>query len=173
MRFRALLICEIITCVISTSSALEIILSTDGTNPAPATMDVTPDQEIDFYLISDTGGAAGVYWAYLEMDSDAPATINDITALPASDYDDIIPPPFPPEPPYEIIIGPDPLAGPQYTWTLHINSDAPYLDQFSMWITAPNDDNYPVEDIVDFTVVPEPMTIALLGLGGLFLRRRK
>ena len=30
-----------------------------------------------------------------------------------------------------------------------------------------------VDDTVNGTVIPEPMTIALLGLGGLFLRRRK
>ena len=32
---------------------------------------------------------------------------------------------------------------------------------------------YGVLDTITFTIVPEPMTVALLGLGGLFLRRRK
>ncbi|MFC1676441.1 PEP-CTERM sorting domain-containing protein [Planctomycetota bacterium] len=31
----------------------------------------------------------------------------------------------------------------------------------------------PGDDFGNFTFIPEPMTIALLGLGGLFLRRRK
>ena len=34
-------------------------------------------------------------------------------------------------------------------------------------------DLYGTGDTLSITVVPEPMTIALLGLGGLFLRRRK
>jgi hypothetical protein len=34
-------------------------------------------------------------------------------------------------------------------------------------------DDTGTKDYLDVTVVPEPMTIALLGLGGLFLRRRK
>ena len=34
-------------------------------------------------------------------------------------------------------------------------------------------DSYGTNDTLTITVIPEPMTIALLGLGGLFLRRRK
>lgn len=34
-------------------------------------------------------------------------------------------------------------------------------------------DTYALLDDLDLTIVPEPMTVALLGLGGLFLRRRK
>ena len=34
-------------------------------------------------------------------------------------------------------------------------------------------DTYGTNDILAITVVPEPMTLMLLGLGGLFLRRRK
>lgn len=32
---------------------------------------------------------------------------------------------------------------------------------------------YPLIDTITFTIVPEPMTIVLLGLGGLLLRRRR
>jgi len=34
-------------------------------------------------------------------------------------------------------------------------------------------DAYGTDDVLAVTVVPEPMTLVLLGLGGLFLRRRK
>jgi hypothetical protein len=148
-------------------------MSTDGTNPSPAAMDVTPGQEITFYVVADSVG--GPYWTYLTFDTDALVTIpGAIETLPAADPGASIPP-MPPERPYDIELttGSNPTDGAHFRWILEINSDAPYLDQFSMWITVPNDDNYSVEDIVDFTVVPEPMTIALLGLGGLFLRRRR
>ena len=34
-------------------------------------------------------------------------------------------------------------------------------------------DDYGTNDILEVTVLPEPMTVALLGLGGLFLLRRR
>jgi len=36
-----------------------------------------------------------------------------------------------------------------------------------------NDPGYTATNTLEIHVIPEPMTIALLGLGGLFLRRRR
>jgi hypothetical protein len=38
---------------------------------------------------------------------------------------------------------------------------------------ASDESGYPTVDTLTINIIPEPMTIALLGLGGLFLRRRR
>ena len=46
----------------------------------------------------------------------------------------------------------------------------PYADPFA---NPPDPDNYVIGNLTGLNVVPEPATIALLGLGGLLLRRRR
>ena len=67
------------------------------------------------------------------------------------------------------------VAGEHFSLTLTISPGAAIdgSDDFDIWTLVPNDTKYPVDDVLAVNIVPEPMTIALLGLGGLFLRRRK
>lgn len=69
---------------------------------------------------------------------------------------------------YEII--PDSNQQPGLQCTVDYSSSVAGDAVVSLWLDPDYDD--PV-DTLSITVVPEPMTIALLSLGGLFLRRRK
>ena len=61
-------------------------------------------------------------------------------------------------------------AGPQ--WTILFSSDVEGTATVSLWDGAGTFEA-PEGGVLSFVVTPEPMTMALLGLGGLFLRRRK
>jgi hypothetical protein len=84
------------------------------------------------------------------------------------------------------------FPGTDYAWTVEAKDSTEPFDsvqtgiQFNVTISGANfsvDDTFDIVlydeaytstlDSVTITVTPEPMTIALLGLGGLFLRRRK
>jgi hypothetical protein len=170
---KKLLILMMVLGLTSVVSALTVRLSTDGTN-ASDYLEATAGSSHTIYVISNTSGSAGIYWTYLEMDLPSPVTISDVTALPAagnlasvtdysvSDFVD-----------WELAAydsAGNVLAGAQFSFSVTFASDWDGTF-FAFWITTPNDENYPVEHVLG--IIPEPITIALLGLGGLFLRRRK
>jgi len=59
-------------------------------------------------------------------------------------------------------------AGVQFNGTFKVAASA--SGSFYMYLEDQNSD---IRQTIKYTVVPEPMTIGLLGIGGLFLRRRK
>ena len=119
-------------------------------------------------LISDSDQPYTSQW--VGADPSPVAEIINIVRLPAAGDGDIIPPPYPPNPypgwwiveavdftpPYDITAGPhfDVTIAGLSLGTYTINSD------------------YGIGDNL-LIIVPEPMTIAMLGLGGLFLLRRR
>ena len=180
---KKLLILVLVLGLASAANALTVNLSLDGVNPAPAAITVAPGDVINLSIISDTGGAAGNYWTYLEMNLPSAGTLpvaGSFTINPnagnlssVADYSN--PGVF-----YDMELaandsGGKVVAGEHFSFTLTISPGAAIdgSDDFDIWTLVPNDNTYSTDDVLAVNIVPEPMTIALLGLGGLFLRRRK
>ncbi|HDZ69066.1 MAG TPA: PEP-CTERM sorting domain-containing protein [Phycisphaerales bacterium] len=179
---KKLLILVLVLGLASAANALTVSISTDGVNPAGSSITVVPGQVVNLSIVSDTSGAAGNYWTYLEMNLPSAGTlpvagsftINPNAGSMASVVDQGTPT-F-----YDMLLTASDstgsvVAGKHFSLTLTISPGAAIdgSDDFDIWTLVPNDATYSTDDVLTVNIVPEPMTIALLGLGGLFLRRRK
>ncbi|MHC4155893.1 MAG: PEP-CTERM sorting domain-containing protein [Planctomycetota bacterium] len=71
-------------------------------------------------------------------------------------------------------VAPAETAGPGiYANGFIFHCEAPDIDAVVRLITTPDFANYIVQDTMTIHQIPEPMTVALLGMGGLFLLRRR
>jgi hypothetical protein len=179
---KKLLILLLVLGMTSAANALVVNLSTDGSTAAPAAITVGPGDVLNMSVISDTAGIGGIYWTYLEMGlpsagavSVVAFTANAGNAASVTDYSSGA------LTDWELSAADTTpgaagiVAGQQFTFTLTIDAAAATdgSDDFDIWTTVPLDNSFPVDDLLTVNIVPEPMTIALLGLGGLFLLRRR
>jgi hypothetical protein len=136
-----------------------------------STVDVEPGASIVVQLVSSDADPFDPKW--VGQEPSGIAEITSILALPAATPDSIVLDPTATgyagwwtvntldlNPPSDII------AGAQYDVTITAGMTADVS-------TAFDSDSYGTNDVLTVNVIPEPMTIALLGLGGLFLLRRR
>ena len=173
---KKLLILLLILGMATTASAPNINFSLDGSNPMGTAMDVQFDQVINLSIIDDTDGL-GYFGVKVQMNRDsftAPATFTDWQSVQDGSWHDYSTESF-----YNF--GLDVSAegkedGEQFRFKLTITGDdeLDFYDTFSFWILAFGDNmEYTKVHEVTCTVVPEPMTILLLGVGGLALLRKR
>jgi len=166
----------------SMASALTVSLSLDGSTAMGTTMNVDVADLGDAISLSIISNATDNYWTILKMNRTSltePATIINVTktanaggqaAVDDYTYASLYQ--------YQLTaastsIPTNVVAGKHFTFDLTPSTNLELDDTFDFWITVPNDNNFPAGHTVTVTIVPEPMTILLLGIGGLFLRRRK
>ncbi|MHC4361365.1 MAG: PEP-CTERM sorting domain-containing protein [Planctomycetota bacterium] len=176
---RKLIIWLVVFCLAGTANAISLSFSTDGSTPLPdgATIDVAPGSTTTLYILSDTGGAAGGYWNYLEMELPQAGSIpfwsitSYVTCGDKVDYS------TPTLMDYLLTVAcseGDIPAGLHWSFDLIISPSAATdgSDDFDFWVTGPNDSTYAVHRTLNIHI-PEPGTIALLGLGTIVLLRRR
>lgn len=131
---------------------------------------INPGDVATFSVVADDTGA---YGAWIEVIATGTSSFGDLVVLPAAGQDAGTPdgsyagywgfsaaslnPAAPPE------------IGPQFTIAFTGGADG---DSGTVTLMDGSGVNYVGEPVV-VNVIPEPMTLGLLGLGGLFLRRRK
>lgn len=146
------------------NAATVLTWSVDGvTLDIDETVNVTLDADNNStYLLKWVGNTAGTI-----------ASILDIVAKDAAGEDSVVQDPATTEYPgwwkvsaadMTATVGDTIQSGPQYDVTIKGLAEGTY---------SLASDNYGTNDTLEITVIPEPITIALLGLGGLLLRRRK
>jgi len=161
----------------SMASALTVNLSLDGSTSMGTTLDVDiadVGTAISLGIISDTAGQ--VYFTALVMNKGSATISNVVNTTKAGDLGAVADYSGTTQYLYALTIGGTtvlPAVGVQFTFDLTPDSDLVVDDTFDFWITVPDDSNGTPGQVVTVTIVPEPMTILLLGIGGLFLRRRK
>jgi hypothetical protein len=175
---KKLLTLMLVLFLVSAANAIVVSFSTDGGSTSGTDVDLvaTAGSSYTISVLSDTSGASGAYVSYLEQDlpsdGDVPfanvaatsnaGNLSAVVDYSVSDFMDIE------------LTAADSVgavaAGVQFTFSLDMDSgwDGTQID---IWLTGPNDPEYNPSAYLH--IIPEPMTIALLGLGGLLLRRRK
>ncbi|MGB2809821.1 MAG: PEP-CTERM sorting domain-containing protein [Sedimentisphaerales bacterium] len=166
---RNLLILTLVLGMASVANAVVVGLSVDGVNVSDGTEDILQNTTIELSVVCDT---ADYPWIMEVSVLKADATLG----IPIPWYCDICPPP--PDYSDEIwwcyelstggVPGYPPPVGQQ--WTMDLSSSLSIGSVFTFYLGPYG---IPPVSTIDFTVVPEPVTIALLGLGGLFLMRRR
>jgi hypothetical protein len=138
---------------------------------------VNPGEVVTLSVTSDTSGAGGNYWSYLEMNLPSLVSVGTPVATAAAgniasvtDYSSVSL--------LDVELaandsGGNVVAGLHFTASATVSLSAVGGDVIAIWITGPNDGTYSMHDSVALTVIPEPMTMSLLALGGLGLLRRR
>ena len=147
------------------SSGVIVRFSLDGENPAPDELDVVPGDVFTMYVVSYSPGES-----YLkEMDAPVLLTVEDDWIYPeAGDLASVLS-----LSPWTFEVSADDsmgeiLAGKHFAFEVMVPLDTVVgeRDYFYLW-SGPGPDDY-----LRLTVVPEPGTVALLGLGAVMLRRK-
>ena len=152
--------------------ALALVLGVAGMASAVVTLDpISPTINIgDTVTISVVADASGNYGGWLDPVDNGVGTFGDLVILPEAGADASKDFSFDPWWLFEAkSFNPDApvLAGAHFT--IDFTGNAEGTATLALWdFDAAN-----VLATTTITVVPEPMTLGLLGLGGLFLRRRK
>lgn len=148
------------------ASGVIVRFSLDGENPAPDTLDVVPGEIFTMYVVSYSPGES-----YLkEMDAPVLLTVEDDWIYPeAGDLASVLT-----LSPWTFEVSADDsmgeiLAGKHFAFEVMVALDTVVgeRDYFYLW-SGPDPD-----DAIRITVVPEPGTMMMLGLGALGLWRRR
>jgi hypothetical protein len=181
---KKLLVLMLVLGMASVASATVTYEFRDATGTTALTsIDVTTTTDFTFFVMGEVGDTPWKYGVYTSDFAGSPEGVADITGATVYDaagdlgnkwlylatydgvdllVDDVNP-----------TVMPNVATGDWFKIDLSLNSGAGNGDTVQLDIRYWEDYSYDILTSQTLDVVPEPMTIALLGLGGLFLRRRR